>query len=74
MMAMQLELFGWEGGAAPTAPARIVTGLNSTANASYPDTVISSTEYALMVIGARCRLSAAVARKAIELAGIGGNA
>lgn len=60
------------GEAAPTAPTPIVARSLSKAIASYPDTVISSTEYALLVIGARCRLSAAVARKAIELAGIGG--
>jgi hypothetical protein len=60
--------------AAPTAPSQLVARSVSKAIATYPDAVISSTEYALLVIGVRCRLSAAVARKAIELAGIGGAA
>ena len=46
----------------------------SKAIAQYPVTGIGSTEYAARVIGARCRLSPAIARKVIELVGMGGAA
>lgn len=70
-MTMQLELFVWEGGTAPTAPALIVTGRKSTATPFYPVAGIGSTAYAARVIAARFRLSPAMARTVVELGGIG---
>jgi hypothetical protein len=69
-----MAVMGTMEGAVGAAPLRNVTGLASTAIASYPFTGIGSTDYAAGVIGARCRLSPAVARTVVELIGIGGAA
>ncbi|GGE05580.1 hypothetical protein GCM10011529_09960 [Polymorphobacter glacialis] len=60
--------------AAPTAPTPNVARFTSKAVPAYPDPRIGSTEYAARIIGARCRLSPAVANSVIELVGMGGDA
>lgn len=63
----------WVGAAIP-APTTFIARLASKANPQYPVIGIgSTTEYAAYVIAARCRLSPAVARKVVELVGIGGD-
>jgi hypothetical protein len=59
------------GGAGDTAPAPNVARFASKAIPPYPVAGIGSTDYAARIIGARCRLSPAVARKVVELVGIG---
>lgn len=54
------------------APALMIACLDGAAITQYPFTGIGSTEYAALVIGARCNLSPAVARSVVELIGIGG--
>ena len=56
------------------APAPQIASLVGAAFPQYPFTGIGSTEYAARVIGARCRLSPAIARKVSELVGMGGAA
>ena len=59
------------GEAGDTAPAPNVARFASKAITPYPVVGIPSTEYAVRIIGARCRLSAAVARRVVELIGMG---
>ncbi len=61
------------GGAVLPVPAPQIASLVGAAFPQYPFTGIRSTDYAALVIGARCNLSPAVARKVVELVGIGGD-
>ncbi len=62
------------GEAVGAAPSPNVARFTSKAITPYPVVGIPSTEYAVRIIGARCRLSAAVARRVVELIGMGGAA
>ena len=56
------------------APAPQIASLVGAAFSQYPFTGIGSTNYAALVIGVRCNLSPAVARRVVEWVGIGGDA
>jgi len=55
------------------APTPNIASLVGTAIPHYPAIGSGSTEYAAHVIAARCRLSPALARRVVELGGIGGS-
>ena len=56
------------------APTPNIASLVGPAISHYPVTGNGSIEYAARVIAARCRLSPALARRVVELGGIGGGA
>jgi hypothetical protein len=72
MMAARLQIEGVE--APRKAPTPNIACLIGAAISQYPVVGLGSTEYAAGVIAARCHLSPAVARKVVELVGIGGDA
>jgi hypothetical protein len=69
-----MSISGTKEGAVGAAPLRSITGLHSTARPLYPVAGTGSTEYAAHVIAARCRLSPSLARRVVELIGMGGAA
>ena len=63
-----------KGGTAPTVPTLNIAHLVSRASPRYRLPPLGSTELAARTIGERFRLSPAIARTVVELAGYGGRA
>ena len=55
-----------------TAPTPNIARFASKAPADYAIPAIGSNEFAVAIVAQRCRLSAAVARRVVELIGMGG--